>query len=57
MERRGAIGTFQARNFIAPDRNVAAVLLTNRAEGAFDFGEVWQGRGVSHDYLASILCR
>lgn len=56
VERRGAIGNFQVRNFIAPDRQVSAVLMTNRAEGKYDFGEIWQGRGVSHDFLASILC-
>lgn len=56
VERRGAIGEFQVRNFIAPDQGVSAVLLTNRAEGKYDFGEIWQGRGVSHDFLASVLC-
>jgi D-alanyl-D-alanine carboxypeptidase len=56
VERRGAIGRFQVRNFIAPDRGLAFVMLTNRAEGTFDFGEIWQGRGVSHDVLAAALC-
>jgi D-alanyl-D-alanine carboxypeptidase len=64
VERRGAIGRFQVRNVIAPDRGMAMVLLTNRgepqgdgrAEGAFDFGEIWRGRGPSHDLLAAALC-
>lgn len=57
VERRGAIGDFQVRNFIAPDQGVAMVLLTNRGEGSFDFGEIWQGKGVSHNALAAVLCR
>ena len=57
VERRGAIGSFQVRNFIAPEQGVAMVLLTNRGEGSFDFGEIWQGKGVSHDTLAAVLCR
>lgn len=56
VERRGGIGDFQVRNFIAPDQGVAMVLLTNRGEDRFPFGEVWQGRGASHDLLASALC-
>lgn len=56
IERRGAIGPFQVRNFIAPDRGVAMVLLTNRGEDKFAFGEIWQGKGVSHDALAAALC-
>ena len=54
IERRGAIGRFQVRNVMAPARGVAVVLLTNR-EG-FEFGEVWQGRGATHDVLAAALC-
>jgi CubicO group peptidase (beta-lactamase class C family) len=56
VERRGAIGRFQVRNLIAPEQGLAAVMLTNRGEGDFDFGEIWQGKGVSHDLLAAALC-
>ena len=35
----------------------ALVMLTSRAEGTFDFGEVWQGRGFTHDLLAAALCK
>ena len=54
IERRGAIGAFQVRNVIAPDQGAAMVLLTNRA--TVEFGEIWQGKGVSHDLLAAALC-
>lgn len=54
IERRGAIGSFQVRNFIAPIQGVAMALLTNR--GDYAFGEVWEGRGASHDLLAAALC-
>lgn len=56
VERRGAIGRFQVRNLIAPDQKVAAVMLTNRGEDRLDFGEIWQGKGLSHDLLAAALC-
>lgn len=54
VERRGGIGRFQVRNLIAPDRGLAAVMLTNRRE--LEFGEIWQGEGLSHDLLAAALC-
>lgn len=54
VERRGAIGGVGVRNFIAPDRRTALVILTDEAE--FDFGEVWQGKGASHDMLSVVLC-
>ena len=54
VERRGAIGGVQVRNFLVPAARVALILFTNR-EG-FDFGEVWQGRGFAHDMLAAALC-
>lgn len=54
VERRGAIGGVQVRNFILPDKDAVLVAFTNRAE--FDFGEVWQGSGLSHDLLAKVAC-
>ena len=54
IERRGGIGRFQVRNLIAPDQGLAAVMLTNRGE--LEFGEIWQGKGLSHDLLAAALC-
>lgn len=54
VERRGAVGGVQVRNFIAPDQKVALVALSD--QGEFDFGEIWQGRGFSHDLLSAALC-
>jgi CubicO group peptidase (beta-lactamase class C family) len=54
IERRGAIGGIGVRNFIVPERKVALVILSDRGE--FDFGEVWQGKGPSHDVLSAVLC-
>lgn len=54
IERRGAIGAVQLRNFILPDQDMVVIAFTNRGE--FDFGEIWQGEGFSHDLLAAALC-
>jgi CubicO group peptidase (beta-lactamase class C family) len=54
VERRGIVGGIQARNLIAPASGVSVIVFTNQAE--LDFGEIWQGRGLSHDLLAAALC-
>jgi len=54
VERRGAIGGIQIRNFFAPSAGTAIILLTNRA--AVDFGEIWQAKGLSYDILSAALC-
>ena len=54
VERRGHVGGIQARNIIAPARGVSVVMFSNQAD--FDFGEIWQGKGLSHDVLAAALC-
>lgn len=54
VERRGYVGGIQARNIIAPGRGVSVVMFSNQAD--FDFGEIWQGKGLSHDVLAAALC-
>jgi hypothetical protein len=33
---------------------VSIVVFSNQAD--FDFGEIWQGKGFSHDVLAAALC-
>ena len=55
VERRGGIGRFQARNILLPDTGQSVILFT--ANGDFDFGEIWQGKGLSHDVLAAVACR
>jgi CubicO group peptidase (beta-lactamase class C family) len=54
VERRGYVGGIQARNIIVPGRGVSVVMFSNQAD--FDFGEIWQGKGFSHDVLAAALC-
>jgi D-alanyl-D-alanine carboxypeptidase len=54
VERRGDVGAIEVRNFILPDRQIAVVAFSQRKP--FDFGEVWQGSGLSHDLLAAAAC-
>ncbi len=54
VERRGGIGGIEVRNFILPDSDVVVIAFANRA--GFDFGEVWQGKGFSHDLLSAAAC-
>ncbi len=54
VERRGAIGGVEVRNFILPDSNVVVIAFTDRS--GFDFGEVWQGKGFSYDLLSAAAC-
>jgi CubicO group peptidase (beta-lactamase class C family) len=54
VERRGAIGGVQVRNFLAPALGKALLVFTNR--GDWEFGEVWQGNGFSYDLLNAALC-
>ncbi len=54
VERRGAIGGVQVRNFILPESDVAVIAFTNRDD--FEFGEIWQGKGFSYDLLSAAAC-
>ncbi len=54
IERRGAIGGVEVRNFILPDADVVVIAFADRA--GFDFGEVWQGKGFSYDLLSAAAC-
>jgi D-alanyl-D-alanine carboxypeptidase len=56
VERRGSIGGVQVRNFIAPDKQTAVAIFTDKSESDFEFGEIWQGSGFSHDVLNFALC-
>lgn len=56
VERRGSIDDTQVRNIMVPEKNAAVILFTNVAEDKFDFGEIWQGRGLSHDLLGAAVC-
>ncbi len=54
VERRGQVGNVQVRNFIAPKRGIAIVALTSTSET--DFGEPWQGKGLTFELLSAALC-
>lgn len=54
VERRGQIGGVEVRNFILPEWDVVVIAFSDHA--GVDFGEVWQGEGVSHDLLAATIC-
>lgn len=54
IERRGGIGRFQVRNILIPERDMTIILFTVDAEQ--EFGEIWQGKGLSHDLLAAAVC-
>jgi D-alanyl-D-alanine carboxypeptidase len=56
VERRGSIGGVQVRNFIAPNKQAAVVVFADKSESDFEFGEIWQGSGFSHDVLNFALC-
>lgn len=55
IERRGAIGAVQVRNYILPDRNIVLIAMTNRDDT--DFGELWQAAGLGHDLLSAAACK
>ena len=54
IERRGDFGGIQVRNVIAPAIGRSVVIFTN--DGALDFGEIWQGKGLSFDLLSAAFC-
>lgn len=54
VERRGDVGGIQVRNVIAPALGRSVVVFTN--DDSVDFGEVWQGRGLSFDLLSAAFC-
>lgn len=56
IERHGAIGGIQLRNFLLPDSDMVVIAATNRAEGDFDFGTIWSGSGFTHDLLSEAAC-
>ena len=54
VERRGEIGGIEVRNLIAPDAGRAIVVFADRAD--LDFGEIWQGRGLSWELASAGFC-
>ena len=54
VERRGQIGGVQVRNFLLPASGRVLVMFVARE--AVEFGEVWQGKGLSYSALSAIGC-
>jgi CubicO group peptidase (beta-lactamase class C family) len=54
VERRGEIGGVEVRNLIAPEIGRALVVFADRSD--LDFGEIWQGRGLSFDLASAGFC-
>lgn len=54
VERRGDIGGIQVRNVIAPVLGRSMAVFIN--DDTVDFGEVWQGKGLSYDLLSAAFC-
>lgn len=54
VERRGDFAGTQVRNIIAPELGRAVILFTN--DQSVEFGEVWQGEGLTFDLLSAALC-
>ncbi len=57
IERRGAIGKYQLRNIILPDRGIILAMATDQGEDTFSFGEVWSGSGFTFDILSTAACQ
>ena len=54
IERRGDVGGIQVRNVIAPDLGRSVAVFVN--DDTLDFGEVWQGKGLSYELLSAAFC-
>ena len=54
VERRGEIGGVQVRNLIAPELGAALIVFSNTAQTGF--GEIWQGKGLSHELASAAFC-
>ena len=54
IERRGDVGGIQVRNVIAPNFGRSVAVFVN--DDTVDFGEVWQGKGLSFDLLSAAFC-
>lgn len=54
VERRGSIGGIEIRNVIAPALGRIVIAFADRP---VDFGEPWQGKGLTYDLLSAAFCK
>lgn len=54
VERRGEIGGVEVRNLIAPDKKLALIVFADQA--GLDFGEIWQGKGLTYALASAAFC-
>jgi CubicO group peptidase (beta-lactamase class C family) len=54
VERRGQVGGVQVRNLLAPALGMALVVFSNTAQT--EFGEIWQGKGLTFDLASAAFC-
>jgi CubicO group peptidase (beta-lactamase class C family) len=54
VERRGSIGGIEIRNVIAPAKGRIVIAFADRPA---EFGEPWQGKGLTYDLLSAALCK
>ncbi len=53
VERRGSIGGVEIRNVIAPELDKVVIAFDDHG---IDYGEPWQGRGLTYDLLSAAFC-
>ena len=49
-----ATGGVQVRNLMALERGAALIVFSNTAQT--DFGQIWQGKGLSHELASAAFC-
>ena len=54
VERRGEIGGVEVRNLIAPDKKLALIVFADQS--GLDFGEIWQGKGLTYALASAAFC-
>jgi D-alanyl-D-alanine carboxypeptidase len=56
VERPGAIGGVQGRNYILPELDMAVIAFTNRTEAEFPLGNIADDRHFAFDLLSTAVC-
>jgi len=56
VERPGAIGGVQGRNYILPELDMAVITFTNRSEAEFPLGNIIDDRHFAFDLLSAAVC-